>query len=87
MESILVDVKSPLAQFSSIETNDFQVAVWQERSLAFIQVCKLALWNRTGSKALTWLREDRGLSDATVFSATYLVTTWQTGMNHPISGV
>ena len=66
MESILVDVKSHLGQFSSIETNDFQVAVWQERSLAFIQVCKVALWNRTGLKALTWLREDCGLSDDTI---------------------
>jgi len=41
-------------------------AAWQERAAAFAADCEAVLWSDTGARALAYLRDKRGLNDATI---------------------
>jgi len=42
---------------------------WQARAVTFCMECEDRLWTPAGARALTWLRNERGLSDATIRAA------------------
>jgi hypothetical protein len=42
---------------------------WQARARAFVAETQAALWSDTGAKALAWLHDARGLTDATIRAA------------------
>jgi DNA primase len=47
---------------------------WQERASVFVDECEVALWSKEGTRALSYLRDERGLADATI-------RQWRLGYN------
>jgi DNA primase len=59
----------PPAQPAPMPDLDAPGPAWQARARAFVAETQAALWSDTGAKALAWLHDARGLTDATIRAA------------------